>query len=363
MYRSTRHLSQRLLTTAAAVFAMSLTSCGQDAAAVDTQAPAAETRRIINVSVLQLHARPFTDVIRLTGTVIADRSVMVAAEEGGIVRRVIVDKGQRVVAGQPIVELDDELLLAQRDEAQAQMSLTQQLWDRTRRLYDEDGIGTENEYLQARYNAEQAQARLALVKARLARTKIRAPFDGVLDARLVEAGSVVAPGSGVATVVDLSPLKVAAGVPERYAADVHKGARAVILFSALGDTTSGRVDFVGASVHSGNRTFPIELTLDASATSIKPQMVADVVLERRHLENVVVVPRQSLVRTETGFSAFVATHVNGEEAVAEVRALILGPSAQDEVVVISGLSAQERLIILGQTQIAEGDHLRIVSSR
>ena len=363
MSQSPRLRSYRRLVVAAAMLSTTLTACGDDAAAVDTDAPAQEARRIINVGVERLQVRSFTDVIRLTGTVVADRSVMVAAEEGGIVQRVLVDKGASVQAGQPIVELDDEMLRAQQDEAQAQLSLAQQLWDRTRRLYDDDGIGTENEYLQARYNAAQAKARLTLVEARLANTTIRAPFDGVLDARHVEVGSVVAPGSNVATVVDLSPLKVAAGVPERYAADVQLGARAVILFDALGDTSHGSVEFVGASVHVSNRTFPIELALDASTGFVKPEMVADVILERRHLDQAVVVPRQALVRTESGFSAFVAVDVQGDAAIAEVRALTLGPSAQDEVVVVSGLSDQDRLIVLGQTQVAHGDHLRTVRAR
>ena len=355
--------SRRWLVAALALCTTSLTACGEEADAVDADAPAQDARRIINVGIERLQPRSFTDVIRLTGTVVADRSVVVATEEGGTISRVVVDKGQSVRAGDILAEIDDEMLRAQRDESQAQMSLTQQLWDRTRRLYEEDGIGTENEYLQARYNAEQAKARLALAEARLGHTKIRAPFDGVLDARHVEVGSVVGPGTAIATVVDLSPLKVAVGVPERYAADVRKGARAVVVFDALGDTSSALVEFVGASVHPSNRTFPVELALDESDHVIKPEMVADVVLERRFLQSAVIVPRQSLVRTEGGFSAFVAIDIRGDEAMAEVRPLTLGASAQDEVVVIKGLRADDRLVVLGQTQIAQGDRLRIVSER
>jgi len=355
---------QRLFTLGALVVAIGATGCGEDADAVDTSPPdGADSRRIINVRVERLASRPFTDVIRLTGTVIADRSVIVAAEEGGKVAEVIIDKGQFVRAGQPIAQLDDELLRAQRDEAQASLSLAYQLWERTRRLFDEDGIGTENEYLQARFTCDQARARLQLIEARLARTKIRAPFDGVLDARHVEVGSIVAPGTPIATLVDLSPLKVTAGVPERYAADVEAGAQAKVIFPALADTSDAIVEFVGAAVHPGNRTFPVELSLQSATRSVKPEMVVDVVLERHHLENVVVVPRQALVRTEDGFCAFVAVMAEGEEAVAEVRNLTLGASANDQVVILSGLSSDDRLVVLGQTQIADGDRLRIVSAR
>lgn len=363
MFQTLSTARMRLFALVAAVASVGSIGCGEEADAVDAQPTDAEARRIINVGVERLTLQRFTDVIRLTGTVTADRSVTVAAEEGGMVARVIVDKGQAVTAGELIVTLDDEMLRAQRDEAKAQAALTQQLWDRARRLYEEDGIGTETEYLQARYTAEQAQARLQLIQARLARTQIRAPFDGVLDARHVEVGSVVAPGAPIATLVDLSPLKVAAGVPERYAADVQVGGQAAVIFAALDDTSLATVEFVGAAVNAGNRTFPIELALVSSAGAVKPEMVADVVLERHRLENVVVVPREALVRTEDGFCAFVATSVDGEEAMAEVRSLTLGASANDQVVILSGLQADDRLVVLGQAQIANGDRLRIVSAR
>lgn len=344
---------------ASALTALGSTGCG-GADAVDEADPVAEkSGRVINVEIEPLQPRRFTDVIRLTGTVVADRVVTVVAEEGGTVREVLVDKGEVVTAGQPLLRLDDELLRAQRDEAQARSSLAAEMWQRKRTLYEDDSVGTEGEYLEARYAAAQTAAQLALFEARLRRTVVRAPFAGVLETRSVELGSVVAPGQPVGVILDLEPMKVAAGVPERYAADVAIGSEAVISLGALADTCRARVSYIGPAVHPGNRTFLVEFELYTAVPAVKPEMVADILLVRRTLDAAVVVPRQALVRNETGFTAFVVSSDGEPRAVA--RAVSLGPSAADEVVITSGLRPADRLIVVGQQQVADGDRVRIAN--
>jgi membrane fusion protein (multidrug efflux system) len=341
---------------------LSLAACGGEPEADAPADSAVDTRRIINVQVETLQRRDFHDVIRLTGTVVADREVTLSAEEAGTIEELLADKGDAVAAGQVLMRLDDDLLRAQRDEAKAQADLAQQLWERVRRLYEEDGIGTENGYYEARYAADAAKARRDLAEERLTRATIRAPFAGTLDSRLVEVGSVVSPGQAVGVIVDTEPLKVSAGVPERYAADVMPGAAAQVHFKDLATQAAASVRFVGARVHPGNRTFPVELSLEHPVAAAKPEMVADIVLSRRLVPDVVVVPRQTLVRTEEGFTAFVVEGP-GNELHAAARAVELGPSGRDEVVVTSGLQAGDRLVVIGQNQIAAGDLVRIVSDR
>ena len=104
--------------------------------------------------------------------------------------------------------------------------LAKETWDRRKRLFEEDQVGSELAYLEAKYASEQATANLNVLEERLARTTIRAPIDGILDSREIEVGNMVAPGTPVARIVDNNPVKITAGVPERYAADVRTGAEA-----------------------------------------------------------------------------------------------------------------------------------------
>ncbi len=348
------------LLPAAAAALLALGGCGEAPAADESAAMEdTDTRRVINVEVETLAPRPFTDMIRLTGTVNADREVTVAAEEGGTVAAILADKGDGVRRGQALVRLDDELLRAQRGEAQAQAALAADRWARKKQLYEEEDIGTEGEYVEARLAAEQTRARLELIEARLRRTVVRAPFDGLLDQRLVEVGSVIAPGQAVAHILDLEPLKVTAGVPERYAAEVSAGDPATVAFADLADTCAAAVTYVGAAIDGRHRTFPVELDLERPVAGAKPAMVAEVMLVLEVHPGAIVVPNQALVRTEEGFSAFVAAE-GVEGPVARARPVTLGASGGDEVVATSGLSPADRLIVVGQQQVADGDRLRIV---
>lgn len=319
--------------------------------------------RVINVEVTEIQTRSFVDEIRLTASVRANQDVQVAAEESGTIREILVDKGAHVRAGEPIAKIDDAILAAQVEQARAAADLASQTWERRKRLYEEDRVGAEIAYLEAKFAAEQTAANLKALEERLARTTIRAPFDGVLDERRVEVGSMVSPGMVVARVVDLDPVKVAAGVPERFAADVKKGAMAEVTFDVLpSEDYRAPVRYVGATVDPQSRTFPVEVVVPNAAGLIKPEMVANVSVARRNLKDAVVVPQDALVRVENGYVVFVATN-HGDGMVAEVRPVQLGPSQRNEVVVESGVQPGDKLIVVGQKSVADGDHINVVGNR
>jgi len=346
----------------AVVAAVSIGACGAAAEAGDP----AETSeggmvgRVINVQTVTIEPVDFVEFIRLTGTVQANRDIRVAAEESGVVRSLFVEKGTAVQAGQPIAKIDDRLLASQLEEARARADLARETWERRRRLWEEDGIGTELAYLEARFTSEQSAANRQLLQERMDRTTVLAPIEGILDDRFVEVGTMVSPGTAVARIVDLNPVKITAGVPERYATDVDPGARATVTFDALdGSVHEGTISYVGAAVNPDNRTFPVEFTLPNPGRAIKPEMVAQVSVVRRQLEDVIVVPQEALVRVENGFIVFVIVGSGGEE-VAETRPVETGASQQNQVVVTEGLTVGERLVVVGQQSVASGDRVRIV---
>jgi membrane fusion protein (multidrug efflux system) len=339
--------------TAAAVLALG--GCGPaEANGADEELP--ETGRVLNVEVETLQPTEFVEVVRLPGIVAANRDVVVSAEESGQITQVLVEKGASVGAGQPILRIDDRLLSSQVAQARAQASLASEVWARRKRLFEVDKVGSELAYLEAKYQAEQAQAALATLERRLERTVVTAPIEGVLDARLVEVGTMVNPGTEVARIVDLDPVKVVGGVPERYAADIRPGARAGVEIDALeGQQFSGTVHYVGVAVDPSNRTFPIEFQLPNPGRAVKPEMVANIEVVRRVIADALVVPQEALVRVEEGYVVFV---VEDDHAVA--RPVTIGPSQRNQAVVTSGLKAGDRLVVVGQKQLAAGDRVRIV---
>jgi membrane fusion protein (multidrug efflux system) len=310
---------------------------GTEAGGADSAAAGGAYVKVVNVETRVIEPSDFTSYVRLTGAVQAYHDVVV---------------GSRI---------DDEILAAQVDEARAATSLARERYERQRQLWEDEGIGSEIAFLQTKYEAESAEARLAFLQARLDRHTITSPISGVLDDRYVDAGEIVAPGTPVARVLTVDRLKIVGGVPDRFGPYVARGGIAVLSFDAMpGRTLEGRIEFVGAAVDERNRTFPIEILLDNPDGLLKLQMVANVRVATERLEAVVVVPQEVVLRTETGYEVYVVSGGPGE-TVAEARRVELGPGFENEVVVAAGLEEGDRLIVKGHQLVDAGDRVRVVS--
>jgi RND family efflux transporter MFP subunit len=318
--------------------------------------------RIVNVQVAPVGLTDFVDYIRITGEVEAMYDVTVSAEESGAILRYYAEKGARVRRGQVIAKIDDAVLSASVSEAEALAEVAREQYERQRRLWEDEGIGSEIAFLQARSSSAAADARVETLQARLARTEIKAPVTGIFDEKFTEVGEMVAPGTPVARVVSVSRVKITGGVPERFALFVRPGDSARVTLDPLGDREFvGAIQFVGTSVEPRSRTFPIEIVLDNPGDLIKPRMVANVQVERERLQDVVVVPQEVVLRTEGGYQVFVVANRNGH-LVAQARAVELGPSFANRTVIATGLEVGDRLITVGGRLVDDGSFVRIVAA-
>ena len=346
---------RRLLGVGALALTLAAGGCSAEEADGEDERPA-ETGRVVNVEVTAVAPVEFIEVIRLTGTVGANRDVIVSAEESGVITELLVAKGATVAAGQPIARIDDRLLASQAAQARAQAALAREVWERRRRLFEEDRVGSELAYLEAKYQAEQAEANLALLQRRLERAVVTAPIEGILDDRMVEVGTMVNPGTPVARIVDMDPAKITGGVPERYAADIRPGARATVFFDAIeAQQYAGTINYVGAAIDPSNRTFPVEFALPNPGRAVKPAMVANIEVVRRVIKGALVVPQGALIRMEEGYIVYVI-----EDEIAVAKQVAVGPSQKSLTVVTTGLVAGDVVVVLGQDQLAAGDRVRVV---
>lgn len=330
----------------------------------DGSPPAADApepfARVVQVEVRAVQPGPFVEYIRATGEVEAMSDVILSVEEAGVIREFFVAKGAAVRANQAIAKIDDAVLAAQVGEARAAAELAREQYERQRQVWEEERIGSEMGFLQAKSQAEMAAARAAALEARLARTVIRAPATGIFDEKLMEVGEMAMPGSRIGRVVSAGRLKVTAGIPERFAADVETGTAARVTFDIFpGEELAGRVGFVGSTVDPANRTFPIEILVDNPRRTIKPRMVANIHVVRARLSDVTVLPQDLVMRTEEGYQVFVVTERDGV-AFAEARPVTLGPSYENQVVIRTGLAPGDRVISAGARLVDHGSRVNVV---
>ena len=315
--------------------------------------------RIVNVEVTPITLATFVQHLSAVGEVRALHDITVSAQESGAIAALPATKGARVARGEPLARIADDLLAAQAKEARAMSEVADELLQRRRRLWEQDRVGAEMALLETRSQAIAAAARLEVLEVRLARTLVAAPVAGVIDELYVDVGETVSVGASVARVVTTDHVKVAAGVPERYAPTVAVGAPVMVTFDVLpGREFVGTVDYVGVSVDPRSRTVEIEVLLDNPELVVRPHMAANVRVERERLEQAIVISQDLVQRTEDGFLVYVAGQRDGA-AVALAREVQLGPSSGDQVVVESGLAAGDLLITAGNRQVDDGNRIRV----
>jgi membrane fusion protein, multidrug efflux system len=366
-----------LARAAALVALLALAACGADAPTDDevAAAEAAERGRAIPVDVYEVQTAPFQDVVQLTGTVEAPDDATLSAEASGTVRSLL-PLGTAVARGQAVAQIDAGLAGAgvQQAEAQvsaarAQLDLAEDQFRRQEPLY-RDSIISPLEFQSVRAQAASARAEVARAEASLAqareqlsRTRVIAPFGGIVERHMVERGEQVAPGTPVARIVSTARVKVTAGVPERYAGDIRAGTPVLITPQAYGlPPRRAQVTFVGQAIDAQSRTFPIEVMMDNPGLELKPQMLVRLEVTRRELADVLAIPLAAVVRDEDGPTVYVVETRDGASR-ATSRRVALGATSGDRVVVESGLSAGELVITRGQNTVATGDIVRITEHR
>ena len=350
------------------------TASTTEASTINDSASDARIVRSVRVSTRMLELATFEEIIPITGNVSAPEDASLSAQAAGSLTY-LAEVGTQIEEGEVVARLDDRLVRAALDQARAnltsaesQANLADETLRRQEPLYQDSIIsaleyeGVLTQRNQARAALAQAEATVAQAQQQLENTYVRAPFPGTVEERFMNPGEQVMPGSPVLRVVNTRNLKVVAGVPETYAADIRRGTPVTISFRAYaGGEMQKTVSFVGSVINPRNRTFSIEIAIDNPSGVLKPAMIADLEVTRQVMMNQIVVPQTAILRDENGMSVYLAVD-SPDGKVAQRRSIVLGPSYNGRTVVSSGLQGGEEIIIAGQTSVTEGDAIEVTSS-
>jgi membrane fusion protein (multidrug efflux system) len=352
---------------AAVVFALlaslaSLSSCkkkGDDAASKAPPAPP------VKVPLAPVEEAPAPDVLTLTGMIAADQRSEVTADTQGKVIAVLVERGQRVKMGQPVVQLDVRTAALSAREAQAnlesaraQKQLAEEECKRAQTLLDKGAI-TRSEYdrqvTQCTSTLQQvsaAQARADMISKSVADGLVRAPFDGQVTEKSVSPGEWVAPARTLFTLVDDDPLKIELSVPEAAVRAIQKGQKVDLTAIAQPDKHyTATVNRIGGEI-SKSRALIVEATIDPQSDLV-PGMFAEAHVTIGQVVRLVV-PKTAVVQRGKGWHAFVAVGGELKDNIVQV-----GPSLDaDRVAILQGLKKGDQIVTQVTAQIVDG--LRVV---
>ncbi len=321
----------------------------------ESQAETSKADKGTAVRTLKIQPRPFMEYIHTTGTVKAKNQIRVVAEESGILDKVYFDKGRRVKRGDILARLDNKIIVAGFKDAEA--ALEQALInEKSARLLHKKEALSDNDFQLARLNRIRAEAARDIAATRREKLGIKAPISGYINERYVDTGAFVSPGTAIFEIVDLSRFKIVAGIAERFIPYLQTGAPAEVTFDAWPEKhIVATISYVARSIDPENRTFNIEIEIPREKDiPLSPQMMANIRLIKRSVDKGIVIPLDAIIESESGRFVYLK---NG--AVAQKQNVTIEAINEDRALV-SGLQANQELIVVGQRQVADGDTLIVI---
>ncbi len=307
----------------------------------------------MRVDATALQPGTVTEQIRTTGTLRADESVELAAESGGKITDIRFDEGDRVEEGTLLVQINDAELRAEKQRLEHRLSLATDRAERQKELLEEGGVSQE-EYDATVNKVEVLRSELDLVEARIQKTKVRAPFSGVVGLREVSEGAYVSPQTTIATLQRTDPVKLDFSVSEQYAARVQTGQSVTFRVRGMDRTLNGTVYASNTQVSADTRTLQLRARAPNPDGTLRPGMFADVTVTLGQITDAVVVPSLAVVPTLDGQRVFVA-----ENGAAQPRNVTLGVRTDSTVQVTDGLSLRDTVITSGIQDLRTGLPIQI----
>jgi membrane fusion protein (multidrug efflux system) len=319
--------------------------------------------------------------ISVVGNLIGQQTVDVAPKAGGRLQSINVKLGDRVRQGQVIAKIEDRELLEQVNQAEAShqvaeagvrrseadLSLALTNVDRARNLFARQLLPKQQlDDAEARYTSAvaqldlskaqvaQSEARLKELRINLGNTSVVSPTDGFVSQRHVDPGAWVSQNAPVASVVDISSLRLVANVVEKDLKAVNAGDPAIVEVDAYpGENFNGRIARVSPILDPATRTASMEIEIPNRENKLKPGMYAKVTLEVDSRENVLLVPKVALVDSEGQRGIYQPN----DESRAAFKRVTIGLEDNEKAEILEGLREGDIIISTGAGSLRRNDQL------
>ena len=272
-----------------------------------------------------------------------------SAETSGRVIRVLVDEGSQVRKGQTLAVIKTDNLAV--DVQTAKEAYANALTDKQRyeNAYKTGGV-TRQQVDQAALNLKNAAARIQQANIRVSDANLRSSINGVINKRMVEPGSVLAPGTRLFEIVDVSKLTLDIAVTESQVSNLKVGDEVEVKASVMPDKSfKGKISFIAAKADE-SLNFPVKIEVaNQKGNTIKAGMYGTAGFEFPQQAPAILIPRSAFVGGVASNEIFVAKNNK-----AELRKVVSGRILGDKIEIISGLATGEEVIITGQINLMNG---------
>lgn len=325
-----------------------LTACGDS----NTTNKVQPQRPPVLVETVQVKTIPLTTRAEAVGTLNGFESVTLTAKVTEQVRAVHFEGGELVKAGQVLVELIDTEQLALLHEAEAQLRESELQLERLRTLGRDIATAAEIDVASARVDANEAL--LDALRSRINDRAITAPFDGVVGFRQISVGALVTPGTVIAELDDIDPLKLDFTLPEHYLSLIDLDDVVTAQSTAWeSDTFTGVVDRIGSRVDPVTRAFAVRALIDNKDGRLRPGMLMTVEVALGESPGIAV-PETALIQS----GAQSVVYVVDENSIARRVSVEIGRRSPGMIEITEGLAPGDRVVVKGHLSLQSGATVR-----
>lgn len=317
-------------------------------------------KKVPLVSAFKVEEQNFIHYLELQGNVKTKQNVLISPEANGVLKTVLVKEGQLVRKGQSIAKIEDNGITNQLAQLKAQEALAKTTFERQKRLWDQK-IGSEIQFLQAKTNYEAQKNAVAQLEKATAKLFVKAPFSGIIDDIIVDAGNLVSPGMGIFRLVNLNNMYIETDVPESYVTSIKKGKSVEVEFPILGEKINSSVRQAGNFINPANRTFKVEVFVPNKSGNIKPNLTAKLKINDYSNKNAILIPQSIISENAKGQQyIFILQNVKDNKGVAKQVVIETGKSQGDVIEVTNGLTKGMQVILEGARSVREGQEVQIL---
>lgn len=334
------------------LYSITLFSCGNK-----SETKPNEEKKFSMVKVTEIKQELFTDEFKVVGVVKPFTTAKLSSEEGGLILSIYKDKGGYVSKGQIVARLKKDVDIANYEQLEAQYELARINYEKQKQLWEENAT-TELQYLTAKWQMEATGRSLNVLRTRLRSEYIRSPISGIVEEKFMNKGEMSAPGVPILSIVDVSSVKISAGVPEKYLTQIKTGQKVKITVDVLpGVEFTGKINYISPSLSTLNRTFEIEIIISNKDRLLKPEMNANVIITKKEINEAVVITQDLII--DYGDEKFV--YVLDANSIARKRKIKTDGRNGNAVLIIEGLKPGEKLITEGYQSLTDGDTVQVVN--
>lgn len=323
---------------------------------LESAVPKESAERPILVEAATVTVGSITESIQAVGTLQAVASITVRPEMSGVIRRIDFSDGQSVERAAPLIELDQEELQAQANQAAAQEKIAQVTYERLKRLSGQQTtIVPAQQVDEARLALQAAAANSVLYAVRLKKSVIRAPFAGTLGLRRVSVGDYVQPGQDIVNLEDLRTLHVDFKVPEVWLGRLFVGQGLAVTTDAFPDVPfEGQVSAIDPRVEAVNRTVAVRAAVPNPDGTLRPGLFATVRLTLGQEAHALLIPEESVFLQREKTMVF-----RIENQTVRLTEIAAGARERGLVQVRAGLKEGDRVVRTGAHKLHDGLHVSL----